>query len=121
LLPAYILAHNEPPLPQLPTLTVNANGRVYPSKALLRKLDLRAGQPIDLLPPTVDGASWHLDLRLTAARRITWHANTRPRIENIKLPPGLVQQGQLLTLGLLPNEERSPDLYQLLPVAPSTT
>ena len=116
MLPAYVLPHHVPPPPAPPTLTVNAQGRVYPSKALLVKLRLRAGQPIDLLPPGPDCPSWRLDLRPHARRRITWHENTRPRIQRVSLPPGLVDPTAPLTLALVPTEPTSPGLYLLTPV-----
>jgi hypothetical protein len=67
MLPDYILSHHQPPTAPLLTLTINARGYAYPSKALLSKLDLRSGQPMDLLPPSADCPSWQLDLRPTAA------------------------------------------------------
>jgi hypothetical protein len=68
MLPTYSLPHHTPPLARPLTLTVNAKGRVYPSKALLSKLGLRAGQAIELLPPSAECPSWQLDLRPTAGQ-----------------------------------------------------
>jgi hypothetical protein len=116
MLPAYVPAHNLPPPPSPSTLTVNARGRLYPSKALLRQLGLRAGQPIDLLPPTAKCPAWQLDLRPTAPRRIAWHENTRPRVDGLRLPPGLIHPDRPLTLALA--EASSPGLYCLTPLLP---
>ncbi|MBJ6141780.1 hypothetical protein [Hymenobacter sp. BT559] len=120
MLPAYILADNEPPPAAPLTLTVTAGGRVYLSKALLRQLGVRAGQLADLLPPTAAGTSWQLDLRPTAARRINWHANTCPRLETSRPPAGLVPPGTRLTLALVPTEATGPGLYQLTPLPAPT-
>jgi hypothetical protein len=114
MLPDYILSHHQPPTAPLLTLTVNARGYAYPSKALLSKLDLRSGQPMDLLPPSADCPSWQLDLRPTAARRIGWYAGATPRIRGLKLPAGLVQPGTRLTLALAPTLFTGPACYPLL-------
>lgn len=113
MLPDYILPHHPPPPPRPLTLTVNAKGRVYPGKPLLQKLGLRAGQPIDLLPPSVERTSWQLDLRPAAARRIRWYADTRPRIDGVRLPAGLLPPGTSLTLALVPTDQTGPGLYPL--------
>jgi hypothetical protein len=114
MLPDYILPHHTPPPAPLPTLTVNAKGWAYFSKALLSKLDLRAGQPMDLLPPSADYPTWQLDLRPTAARRIDWYPPAGPRIRGLKLPAGLVQPGTRLTLALAPTLLTGPACYPLL-------
>lgn len=119
MLPAYLPTHNVPPQAAPPTLTVNARGRLYPSKALLRKLGLRAGQPIDLLPPSTEYPAWQLDLRPTAPRRIAWHENTRPRVDGLRLPAGLINPDTPLTLVLAENS--SPGLYCLTPLLPTAT
>lgn len=116
MLPTYSLPHHAPPPPKLVTLTVNSKGRVYPSKALLSKLGLRAGQAIDLLPPSAECPSWQLDLRPTASRRIKWHADTRPRVEYIRLPDGLLLPGASLTLALAPTAPPGSGLYLLTTV-----
>lgn len=117
MLPAYILAHHMPPPAPPLTLTVNARGCVYPSKALLHKLNLRAGQPMDVLPPSADCSHWQLDLRPTAGHRIGWYAGASPRLRGLKLPPGLVQPGTRLTLALAPTLPTGPACYPLLPIS----
>lgn len=113
MLPPYLLALHQPPLASPPTLTVSARGRVYPSKALLTALRLRAGQPADLLPPSPACPVWQLDLRPQARRRISWHANTRPRIESVTLPAGLVKPSTPLLLALTTTSPTAPGLYPL--------
>jgi hypothetical protein len=113
MLPTYSLPHHTPPPARPLTLTVNSKGRVYPSKALLRKLRLRAGQAIDLLPPGAECPNWQLDLRPTASRCITWHADTRPRFDGVRLPPDLLLPGTSLTLALEPTNVAAPGLYLL--------
>jgi hypothetical protein len=124
MLPTYLLSLHHPPLAPAPTLKVNAKGRAYPSKALLTKLNLRAGQPADLLPPSADCPNWQLDLRPTAPRRICWNADTSPRIRGVRLPIGLLTPGVPLLLALCPTEQTGAGLYLLTPVAcaaPHTT
>lgn len=106
--------HLPPPAP-LPTLTVNAQGRAYLSRALAAQLNLAASQPIDLLPPGPGNPYWHLDTRPTARRRLYWYVDTRPRINRVLVPAGLLAAGQLLTLQLLPGEPPFPGYYPLLP------
>lgn len=117
MLPAYILAHHTPPTPPAPTLTVNAKGRVYFSKALLHKLGLRTNQPADLLPPSADCATWQLDLRPTAPRRIRWYAPAGPRLDGVRFSAGLVEPSTPLALSLSPTASTTPGLYLLLPTA----
>jgi hypothetical protein len=100
-----------------PTLTVSSKGRAYLSKLLRRQLDLRADQAIDLLPPTDGSPLWRLDLNLTASRRLYWYADTRPRIEALQVPAGLLEPGQKLLLRLLPGGPAFPNIYLLLPDA----
>lgn len=113
MLPAYVIPHHMPPPPRPLLLTVNSQGRLYPSKALLGRLGLRAGQAIDLLPPGPECASWQLDLRPTAPRRIRWYADTRPRVDGVRLPAGLLLPGTSLTLVLVPTDATGPGLYPL--------
>ena len=113
MLPPYVLAHHLPAPAVWPTLSVNAKGIVYPSKALLTKLRLRAGQPFNLLPPNADCPTWQLDLRPEARRRITWYENSSPRIVGVRLPAGLLPPGASLTLALMPTELTGPGLYSL--------
>lgn len=114
MLPAYILAHHTPPPPKATTLTVNATGNAYFTKALINQLKLRPGQPADLLPPSTDCPTWQLDLRPTAARRISWYADTRPRLRGLKFPAGLVEPGPGLTLLLASTLPTAHGLYALL-------
>jgi len=116
MLPTYNpIQHLPPPVDLLPTLTVNARGRVYLSRALRERLDLRSNQAIDLLPPSNGSPYWHLDLRPEASRRLYWYSDCRPRIEGIVLPTGLLPAGQLLTLKLLPGPPAFAGFYPLLP------
>jgi hypothetical protein len=118
MLPAYNpFEHLPPPVNLLPTLTVNSKGRVYLSHALIARLSLRGGQSADLLAPSHGSPYWHLDLRPEARHRVANYADTRPRIEYVKLPTGLLATGQLLTLQLLPGEPTFPGFYPLLPHA----
>ena len=116
MLPTYNLLQHQPPSAPAPTLTVNAKGCVYPSKALLAKLNLRADQPADLLPPSPDCPHWQLDVRSTAQRRICWYADTRPRIRGVRLPDGLIEPGIPLALALAPQAVTTQGLYLLTPV-----
>jgi hypothetical protein len=116
MLPAYILAHHTPPPAPAPTLTVNAKGRVYLSKALLHKLSLRIGQALDLLPPSPTCPSWQLDLRPTAPHRIRWYHPAGPRLDGVRFPAGLVEPDAPLTL-TLPLAPAAAGLLQLLPLA----
>lgn len=116
MLPPYVLAHHTPPPPAV-TLTVSASGNAYLTKALSNQLKLRAGQPADLIPPGPDCPSWQLDLRPTAARRISWYADTRPRLRGLKFPPGLVEPGPGLMLTLATTPPTAHGLYVLLPSA----
>ncbi|TVT40652.1 hypothetical protein FNT36_14380 [Hymenobacter setariae] len=117
MLPTYILAHHTPPPAPLPTLTVNAKGRVYFSKALLHKMSLRTGQAIDLLPPCSDCLHWQLDLRSTATRRIRWYPPAGPRIDGVRFSAGLVDPSMPLTLTLPPTAPAVTGLYLLLPAS----
>lgn len=100
MLPEYVLSHHLPPPARPHQLTVNRKGRAYLSKALASQLDLRPGQAIDLLPPSAECSSWQLDLCPTAGHRLCWYADTRPRLYGVRLPTGLLEPGQLLTLML---------------------
>jgi hypothetical protein len=120
MLPEYVLPHHTPPPARPPALTVNSKGRAYFSKALLSQLNLRSGQAINLLPPSADCPSWQLDLRPTAPLRIRWYADTRPRTNGIRLPPGLLRPDTSLILVLAPTQLTGPGLYLLHP-APATS
>lgn len=124
--PAYNPAEHIPPPNELcPTLRVvyrgqqyNGQYRAYLSHELTKALGLRAGQPIDLVPPA-GGRSrfWHLDLRPTAKRRVAWYADTRPRIDSFKLPPRLVKPSRPLVLELMPGVPEYAGYYPLQPQA----
>lgn len=102
-----------PPPPPLATLTISPKGYMALHQSLRVALGLRDGQPINLLPPVYGSAYWHLDLRDTAPARIKWYADNRPRVEGIKLPPGLLTT--TLTLHLLPGEPEYPHVHPMLP------
>ena len=110
-----------PPLKLLPTLSVNARGRVYLSRDLMEKLDLRDGQPANLLPPSGDNPYWHLDLRNKARHKVSIYKHSRPRIEFIKLPCGLVPEGGCVRLQLIPGDPEFPGFYPLQPDALPTS
>lgn len=114
MLPTYNpVEHLPPPVDLQPTLTVNSKGCAYLSRALADKLNLKAAQPIDLYPPSGANPYWYLDTRPEAARTLGWYADTRPRIRFIKLPAGLIAEGQLLELKLLPGQPRYEGYYPL--------
>lgn len=116
MLPTYDPAiHIPPPIDLLPTLRVNARGRVYLSQALVQKLCIRNAQPANLLPPSNGSKFWHLDLRPVAPLRVKWYDDTRPRIEFVDLPEGLISTSQRLQL--VPGEPAFPGFYPLLPDA----
>jgi hypothetical protein len=113
MLPPYVLSLHQPAPPAPLTLTVNAKGRLYPSKALLERLGIRNGQPMSLLPPSSDCPSWQLDLRPTARGRIRWHENTQPRVDRIGLPAGIVEPNTRVVLALANSEPTSIGLHLL--------
>lgn len=118
MLPTYnLVEHLPPPVDLLPTLRLNSKGRAYLSQALIHRLGLRNTQPADILP--IPGSKfWYLDLRPTAARSIKWYADTRPRIECIRLPDGLVLPDAALVLELAPGDAQPyPGFYLLQPHA----
>ncbi len=107
-----------PPLKLLPTLSVNTKGRVYLSRDLMERLAIRDGQPANLLPPTSEvNPCWHLDLRSKARHKVSIYKHSRPRIEYIKLPSGLILPGHPLRLQLVPGEPEFAGFYPLLPDA----
>ena len=112
-LPPYNPADHMPPTPPMPTSSLSAKGILYLHTALVEALGLRPNQAVNLVSPIYGSLYWHLDLRPTAPRRITWTPNQRPRVEGLKLPPGLVTAA--LTLHLLPGEPPHEDYYPLLP------
>jgi hypothetical protein len=101
----------------MPSLTVNARGRVYLSRDLMERLSLRDGQAANLLPPTEQDRCWRLDLRPRARHKVSIYKHSRPRIEFVKLPSGLIGPGQLLRLQLVPGDPEYPGVYLLLPDA----
>jgi hypothetical protein len=118
--PDYNLLDNLPiPHDLMPALTVSAKGNAYLSQDLISRLRLRGGQPIDVLPPNSERTPyWHLDLRPNARRNIDWYPDTRPRIRGLLLPDGLLREGELLTLRLVPGEPAFLGFYPLLPAGP---
>jgi len=119
-IPFYDAAAHLPPPPPLPTATISPKGVLYLSKAFMQALNLGNGQAIGLVPPMPGSKYWHLDLRASAASRITWSGSTRERARGqsarargIDLPQGLLAQN--LTLHLLPGKPHYPHFYPLLP------
>ncbi len=109
------IEHLPPPVDLLPSLAINHKGRVYLSQALVERLAIRNAQPADVLLPSNGSPFWHLDLRPVAKRCIKWYADTRPRIEYLQLPSGLILPEHPLTLQLLPGEPAYTGFYPLLP------
>lgn len=108
-----------PPTPALPGLVVQATGKTYLSQELIAALNLRAGQPINLLPPYAYGDTyWYLDLRPTAPHNIDWYPGKRVKIKRVELPPSLPLPEQGLALALLPGPPAYAGFYPLVP-APS--
>ena len=107
-----------PPPAPLATLTITPKGLLIPHQSLRAALGLRAGQPINLLVPVYGSAIWHLDLRDIALARIKWYADSSPRVEGIKLPPGLLTAP--LTLVLLGGPLSYPDVHPMIAYAPVT-
>jgi hypothetical protein len=114
MLPENALPHIAPP-PALPTLTVNAQGRLYLHPSLIERLGLTDKQPINLYPPDFNSRYWVLDLRPEAGRRISLYRGQRPRVEGVRLPQGLIAADQPLTLCLPLDGQYYPNLYILLP------
>ena len=107
-----------PPLKLLPTLSINARGRVYLSRDLMERLCLRDGQAANVLPPTsAESHCWYLDLRPKCRHKVSIYKHSRPRIEFIKLPRGLIAPGQKVRLQLVPGDPEYPGFYPLLPDA----
>jgi hypothetical protein len=108
-----------PPLKLLPTLSVNAKGRVYLSRDLVERLGLRDGQAANVLPPAdpAKDPCWHLDLRAKCRHKVSIYKHSRPRIEFIKLPSGLIVPGEKVRLQLVPGDPEFPGFYPLLPDA----
>ena len=76
-----------PPLKLFPTLSINARGRVYLSRDLMERLDLRDGQRANVLPPTSPtDPCWHLDLRPKCRHKVSIYKHSRPRIESLAAP-----------------------------------
>lgn len=105
-----------PPIDPLPTLRLNSRGRAYLSQALIQRLGLRNTQPANIVP-VPNTRFWYLDLRPNALRKISWYKDTRPRIECIALPEGLIRPDAPLVLELAPGEPPFPGFYLLQPHA----
>jgi hypothetical protein len=104
-----------PPAPTLPGLVVQADGKVHLSQQLIAALNLRAGQPINLLPPYAHGDTyWYLDLRATAPHNIDWYPGKRAKIKRVELPPSLPLPEQGLTLLLLPGPPAYEGFYPMI-------
>jgi hypothetical protein len=88
--------------------------------AFVDVLHLHTGQPIDLVPPNPGSEYWHLDVRATAAGRVKWYRDQRPRFHTKALPAGLLQPDQLYSLCLLPGEPQTPGFLPMLPPASLT-
>lgn len=117
-LPPYNPAEHVPdPVQLFPSLTVNSKGTAYLSQDLIAQLNLNNRQPATVIPPPKGSDYWHLDLRPNAGKRISWYADTRPRIRRIKLPAGLVPPGHPVRLCLVPGDPAFPGFYRLLPDA----
>lgn len=119
--------HLPPPIDLLPTLRLVYLGREYEgqyraylSSALFERLNLRAYQPISLVPPSGRSPYWHLDLRPEAKQRIAQYADTRPRINSLKLPVGLVLPSEALILQLV-GQPAYPGFHPMLPAHAFTT
>lgn len=111
--PAYYPTAHVPPPPPMPTLKLTPAGIAYLHQPMVAALGLRPDQPINLVPPAFDSLFWHLDLRDTARCRVRWYRDSRPRIEDVRLPDGLVTGP--LTLYLLPGIPAYDGYYPLLP------
>lgn len=105
-----------PPPNPLPALLVKGTGKAYLSQELVIALQLRAGQPANLLPPSsVRSSCWHLDLRPDARGTIDWYPGKRPKIKKLQLREGILRPDQELTLRLLPGAPEFANIYPLLP------
>ena len=112
--PTYNPELHMPPPPPMPTVAISPQGVLYLHQSIRTALSLRDGQPINLVPPGFDSVYWHLDLRPTAARRISRTKERRARAEGIRLPPGLL--AHTLTLHLLPGAPAYPHYYPMVPL-----
>lgn len=109
------------------TLTVNTKGRVYPTKALCRALNLQHGQRINLWAPCQrNGGLWHLDVRpITPPATLTLlvAGNLYPQFQipfplsprHFKDPRHKGQVFRLLLLELLPQPPEVEHYYALRP------
>ena len=109
---AYNPVNHVPPPPPMPTLKLTPAGIAYLHQSLVDALAICPAQPINLVPPVFDSLFWHLDLRGTARCRVRWYRDSRPRIEDVRLPDGLVPAA--LTLHLLPGVPAYEGYYPLL-------
>ena len=110
------------------TLTITPDGRCYPSRELCRRLDLRGGQHLDIIPPrTKGGGAWHLDFRpLGPTSKLTASPNRRPQFRTghrlypshfrRAAGPGRTWQ-EVPRLKLAPAEEVAPGFWRLVPVS----
>jgi hypothetical protein len=115
------------------TLTVNTKGRVYPSKALCRELELYHGQRINLWAPTQrSGGLWHLDVRpITPPATLTLlvAGNYYPQFQSpfplsprhFKDPHRKGQTFRLLLLELVSDQPEVDNYYALRPLPALST
>jgi len=105
-----------PPTFPAPELQLLPTGKAYLSPELITALNLRAGQPATLHPPTFGSYWWYLDLRPEAPHNIDWYPGKRAKIKHIKFPPQqLVLPEQGLTLLLHPGPPAYENYYPLYP------
>ena len=120
----------------VPTLTVRPNGDVTLTKPLMQAVPhLRAGGPVDIVPPGQHGrgGTWHLDTRATAVRRLPAAGVMRfraaaPSRTHFIIPAVAATPGQfggahgtagtreLLLFRLGPEVDGHPGYFELLPV-----
>lgn len=103
--------------PPLPSLTITDQGKAYLHHALVEQLHLQSGQPANLVPPPKGSDYWHLDLRPDAERFLSVGNGRNLRLNGVRLPFGLLDPDQPLTLYLLPGEPAQPGYYPLLPAS----
>ena len=108
------------PPPAVFALTVTPAGMAFPSKDLLRLLDLYPDCPIALVPPTRYGKGrkhWHLDTRPTAPYCLKWSPTISPRINRVALQYAYPAVTENTTLYLLTPYPEHAGYYPLTPHA----
>lgn len=110
------MTHPHHTAPPLPCLSVTDEGRAYLHPPLVEHLQLRSGQPANLVPPPKGSDYWHLDLRPEAERFLNTGNGRNLRLLGVRLPFGLLNPDEPpLLLYLLPGEPAQPGYYPLLP------